>query len=313
MPTGLNSTRSYLIRGIHPEEAGATLEQALVRLIQFWDSRRSLHMHEWGNLRVTLQVGNREVNVEFVHPGLLDLIRRDPSEASAEIIKLLGLGPELGKIILDASSAKVAVDALRIPGHPTAWKSEADPEVILPASAPWMLAEILKDIERKKGRGPRRKRNKEAMEILNKLVADGVSQGKTAAQIAREFNLPSSTVRDTMARQARERAGVPAPKRVSRTDLQQALRASKGNAAEAARKLNIPERTMRDARAREARLVAAATRPPPDVRAPETKSQLLQAVAKGEKPSIAAKRLGIAPRTARGWAHEARYGPKKKP
>ena len=313
MPAGLGSTRSYLLRGAHPSESADSLEKAIVRLIQFWESRRSLSMHEWGNLVVTLVIGNKEVRFEWTDPALLDMIRRDPSEAVREVIEKMGLGPTLGADVLAACQATVQVDALRVPGHPTAWSSEAPADVVLPKAAPWMMAETLRQMDLAAGRGRRRRRNLEAKTALDALVKAGRDAGKSPRQIATEAGLPASTVRDTVTRQVREETGAPKPARLPRTEVQKALRAAGGNASAAARALNVPERTMRDARARDARLAAAATRPPPNVRDPATRTALLDAVKAGERPSIAAARLGIAPRTARGWAQEMRYGPKKKP
>jgi hypothetical protein len=151
-------------------------------------------MHEWGNLVVTLQIGNRQVTFEWTDPALLDMIRRDPSEAVREVIEKFGLGPKLGADVLAACSAIVQVDALRVPGHPTAWTSEAPADVVLPAAAPWMMAETLHQMDLAAGRGKRRKRGPEAKTALDALVKAGRTAGKTPGQIAKESGLPASTV-----------------------------------------------------------------------------------------------------------------------
>jgi transposase-like protein len=307
MPSaGLNSIKAYWIRGAHPTESAPTLLGAIQRLIQFWESRRSLAVHEMGNLKVTLQIGNREVTADFVDPALLDLLRQDPNLLVQEVIQLLGVGPEMGATLLEHARATVEVNTLRVPYHPTAWTSEAPPEVVLPAAAPWMIAETMAQIDRQQKRGVRRSRSKEARLALDLLVKKGRESGKTASQIARESGLPASTVRDTVTRQVRVETGAPRPTRLTPTVVKEALTKTAGNAAAAARQKGVPERTLRDARARAARIEAAKTAPPPSVRDPATKATLLAAVQAGEKPSVAARRLGIAPRTARDWAHDAR-------
>ena len=306
MPTGLSSTLQYWIRGAHPTESGATLLQAIQRLIQFWEARQSLAVHEMGNLKVTLQIGNREVTADFVDPALLDLLRQDPNLLVQEVIQLLGVGPEMGATLLEHARATVQVDTLRVPYHPTAWVSDAPPDVVLPAAAPWMIAETMAEIDRQAKRGARRKRSPSARAALDLLVKKGRESGKTASQIAKEAGLPASTVRDTVNRQGRAETGAPRPTKLTPTVVREVLAKTGGNAAAAARQTGIPERTLRDARARAARLEAAKTAPPPPVRDPATKASLLAAVQAGEKPSVAARRLGIAPRTARDWAHDAR-------
>lgn len=308
MPVGLRSILNYLIRGAHPVESGTNLLAALQRLVQFWENRRSLAVHDMGNLKVTLQVGNREVTVEFTDPATLDLLRQDPSSLVQEVIQMLGVGPTVGAAILENARATVQVDAIRVPFHPGAWQSEADPAVLLPEAAPWMVTETLLELDRKEKRGARRRRTKEAAALLDAIVRRGVAEKKTAGQIAKEAGLPPSTIRDVMNRQARGAA--PKPPKLTPERVRTLLAASKGNAAAAARQSGIPERTLRDARARLARLEAAKTAPPLSAKDPKAKEALLAKVKAGAIPSVAARELGLAPRTARQWARDDRFGKK---
>ncbi len=70
MPVG--GVATYYLRGYHPQESAFGLEQALVALIQYWLSRRSLQMHVPGNLEIVLVVDQRQVTLEITDPSVLD-------------------------------------------------------------------------------------------------------------------------------------------------------------------------------------------------------------------------------------------------
>ena len=313
--SGLASVRAYLLRGAHPTEEGQTLLEAVTRLVDFWTMVRTLAVHDIGNLVVTLHIGNQSWTVEFTSPSLLDEMRVDPAVIPREVIRLLGVGDAMGKEILTYARATVTIDAIRPPGNPTAWVSEAPPEVLLPKDAPEMIR-VLQD-QRRPGSGRPRpakkgRRSDDERRQLEAMVQEARRQNIPLSRLAREVHIPVSTLRDARARVEKRTAEAKKPPRATNkrpptpAKIRATLEATGNNAAEAARRLGLAPRTVRDARARLAAPI------PKGPRSPDLKGRLLGEVALGSTPTEAARRLGVPERTAREWAQKAKIRPPQK-
>lgn len=317
MPVGGFDT--YRIRGRHPEAEAATLEAALIALLDFWNTRRSLVMHRAGNLVITMTIAGKDVIIEITDRKVIDNFHEYGAKPVLDAIaKDMGLSEADAMALLDKASAHVEVGTLRNPSRPDAWKSEPDfkPDVVLPKEVPVMLRELAKEYDEDMRRLPGRRRNKAAQQILNIAVRTGRQQKLSYAELARQTGIPSTTLRDASKRMERaEKVSRAIGKRepgqrltaVQARRVMAEIETQGGNAAKAARVLGLPPRTVREVRQRESR------KPEPRVGSwdADTKAQVLDQVREGVNATEAGRVLGVPARTARGWVRAARLGRKR--
>lgn len=311
--------REYRFRGAAAEGQGRTLDDAIHNLAEFWDSRPSLVVHNWGVLRLAITVGGTEAVFEVSDPAILDDLEGGDTRAFVDwLAERMGVDPEDAVDLLDRSSHVVAaVDRIRPPGEQAGW--EPDPgmgaEDVLPDATLEWVGDIERqlDIELKRGKG--RPRTRQARRLLEAVVKRSMERGLTNRQISKDTGLPVSTVRDTRMRVERQdvvREEFFARRPGQRLTEEQrelvldTLDASKGNAAEAARQLGIPARTIRGLRQRE--LEASAARQPKgrSSYSEADKQAVLERVRAGLSATEAGRELGIPGRTARGWVAKSK-------
>lgn len=335
MPVGNRDT--YFLRGAHPDEEGSTLEQALSMLLLFWDSRRSLAVHEMGNLVVEMNVLGRLVSFEVTNPAVLeDLHHVGPIAVLEYLARATGLDRDVAMDILAASSARVRVDCLQVPDDPTAWRPGVHPvsgagaedaEDVMAREAVAMLSELVIEQDQISARAKSRRRTTNGDAYLREIVRVAREKGLSDAEVARRTGLPRTTIRD--ARHRTEREGVvrrelarKAPRAAFRSEQREAIlrevTAAKGNASEAARRMGVSPRTVREMRQRAVQeerraellrpgeRMAARTRYTPDAKA-ETLSRILGTMReKNLTASEAARENGVRDRTGRQWVREFR-------
>jgi len=332
----------YFLRGARPEESAPTLEEALAALLDFWNSRRSLAVHQMGNLAIDLTLGSELVHVEITDALVIEDYQgvRGPTAVLDALVEALGIDPVLARSLIEGAHATVRVDTLQIASDPNAWRPEPgmEPEVALPAAAPRLLGQLLQESDRETARGVRRRRTPEGEALIRSILAIADTQGLSLAEAGRRSGIPRETLRDARARmyqetETREARLERAPRaRLTRDDearVEEALATWGGNAAEVGRRLGMPARTVRDVRdrlVREATTPAAPERAPKKVPrggpAPETparrtwtseeKRRVLRKVGAGVPASEAGRSIGVPARTARQWVEDAKRRKKRR-
>ena len=335
MPVGNRDT--YFLRGTHPEEQGSTLEQALSMLLLFWDSRRSLAVHEMGNLVVELNVLGKLVTFEVTNPAILeDLHHVGPIAVLEYLARAMGLDHDVAMDILGASAAVVRVDCLQVPDDPTAWRPGVHPvsgigaqdaEDVMAREAVAMLSQLVVEQDQISARARSRRRTTSGDAYLREIVKAAKKKGLSDAEVARRTGLPRTTIRDARYRTAREAAvrqdlARRTPKSSFKNEQREAILrevvAARGNASEAARRMGVSPRTVREMRQRAAHeehradLLGAGqrlgqrTRYTPDSKA-ETLSRILRTMREDKvTASEAARTNGVRDRTGRQWVREYR-------
>mgnify|MGYP001595727202 CR=1 FL=1 len=302
---------SYYIRGTKPFASGNTLEEALLSLLQYWESRRPLAVHEMGNLLVYLQVGTVTVSFEVTDPRLLQDLRgpAGPRQLIDALAAKMNLPLEEARRLLAEARADVEVTTLRVPVDIGAWSPDPwlDPHRVLREATPKLLGAWMAEVDDSARRGVRRPRTAEGERLLRAAVDLASTQHLSIAEVARRTGIPATTLRDARARMRREEEGVAAssahvPKRRWSADdkvrIKEALVTWKGNAAEVSRRLHVPERTVRDVRARAVETRSTERRQYTTA----DKALFLSRLRQGETPTEVGRALGIPGRTARGWA-----------
>lgn len=285
-------------------------------MLQYWWSRRQLIVHPMGNLFVELQIDGMVVRFEITEREPLELFQygtEGPRAIIDYLVPMLGVDPDLAKLILERASAVVRVDTLAVPNDPGHWQPDVglDPRTVLRREAPGMIGVSIRAVDSTFRREPGRVRSKDSRRLLEELVRMGRASDMSDSEIARKSSVPRETIRDVRRRLEREqvaKASILArgPRGRLDADQVQAVLAeidhAKGNAAEAARRLGLPERTVRGIRSRAAeRVVEKRVRPDADM-----KRKLFELVRSGMSPTEASRRLGMSDRTARGWVRKAR-------
>ncbi len=335
MPVG--GVATYYLRGYHPQESAFGLEQALVALIQYWLSRRSLQMHVPGNLEIVLVVDQRQVTLEITDPSVLDRLMgaQGASAVLDYLAKQMAMDRADAERLLNETQATVRVDTLRVPGQPNAWQPQPQnaPEK-LEREVPSLLVGRLKtlDVNRKKGQP----RSPEARGVIRQLIRLGAARSWTNVDLAKRTGVPASVLRAERLRLAgapkeakkprlakRGLVFIPEPPERAKADLPKRQRLSadkkreildrseqKKTAAAIAVEMRLPERTVRDylERAKREKALAPArpeaapgARPDKASRAAQ-RASFDQLVAEGLTPTEAGRAVGVPGRTARGWA-----------
>lgn len=327
MPVGLLSVASYNIRGAHPEAEGATLEEALADLVNFWNSRPSLAVHEMGNLVITMMFGNQSVTLEITHPTVLEDLRgaAGPQAVLDHLARQTGLSLKDGRMLMEkAVQVQLRVDVLQVPWDPSAWTPAPglDAGDVLQARSVGLVGALVQEADIAARRGHRRTRSPGEMTLIKALLSKAKTDGTSLAELAKASGIPHSTLKDAQDRVERERTRRKKQREKSKTEmakdlaiLKKAVQSEHKSVAEAAREAGVAPRTARDLLRREKeghRIKAMKTMSKKQQSA--KKSALLKKVRAGESATDAARALGIAERTARGWAKadlEERTGQRK--
>lgn len=313
MPRGVNPR--YFFRGRHLVYDGATLEEALMDLVDGWISRPSLVVHEMGHVEIDLQIRGATVKFEITDAKALDDLRYvGPNKLIEHISKQMGIDERDAMALLDEASAQVIVRAIRDPKHPNAWQAdeELDPTKALPRAVPELLRELSEEANIQ--RDVRRPRNRQGREVLAAAVRSQEKLGLSDTQMARRTGIPRTTLRDARIRAQRQQVTIeqfatrrkgqrltPEQTQLVRDELAR----RDNNAAAVARSLGLPARTVRELRARTARTV---TGQPRKRHSAQTRAELVDLVRNtGVTATEAARTLGVPPRTARGWVRKARF------
>jgi len=312
---------NYRFRGATAEGRGRTLLEAASNLSDFWDSRPSLVVHNWGALTIAINIDGREAIFEITDPETIDALEAgDTGPLIDWMAGHMGVDPEDASDILDQSSEViVAVDRIRPPGSQK-WEPESGSsggEVLPDAALSW-VGEISKQADSKSRRRKNRPRKGQAKRLLEATVKSSAERGLTDSQISKKTGVPRSTVRDTRMRLARKKnvqkefkARAPG-KRLTKEQkaiVIETLSTTDNNAAEAARQLGIPARTVRGIRQRAQSSSVASPRTRTSSRtqrSESTKASVLGRVREGMTATEAGRQLGVPGRTARSWVSKAK-------
>lgn len=319
----MGNLQSYRFKGVPAEGTGRTLDEAIMDLSNFWNSRPTLVSHNWGVLTLQITVGSTPVVIEVTNPDILDdLSVGDTSSLVAQLAKDMQLDLHDTEMLLSETTDVVAtVDRLRPPdGSGMVWQPDPSlsPDVVMPRAAVDWLADVGQEADMQSRRDQGGRRSKRSRDLLRLVVSTGLDQGMSDRQISSRTRLPVSTVRDTRERIDRE-------KRVSkqfkgrkrgqrytseqRRVVEEVLSDTDGNAAEAARRLGLPSRTVRDLKRSIERAPEESPKKTLQRRSysESDRDELLDLVKKeGVSATEAGRRLGVSGRTARGWVRQAK-------
>jgi transposase-like protein len=336
MPVG--GLDSYFMRWSRPEASAGSIEEALVELMREWYRAASLSSHHVpGNLVITLQIGGQAVTFEITDEAVLRdyMGNRRPVAILDYLSDKMGIPPDQAMSILeDVDRADVRVDALFVPDSEYRWRSGVDPstgfgapppEEELPKAALGFVGDRLSEEDQTMRRGRGRRRSARGEDLLRQLVVIAREQGLSDAEAARRSGVPRTTIRDTRYRleredRARVQIGLRSPGQQyteeQRSQIVQAVRESGGNASQAARRLGLPPRTVREIRQRHREAMASpeSHEAPAPSRSRYTagqKSGLIDRMrdlmsSEGLSATAAGRRIGVKPRTARGWVQQER-------
>ncbi len=328
MPVGHRD--SYFIRGAHPHFAGPSLEEAIVDLVDYWNTEAPLRKNGIGNLVVEIQIGSTAVTVEVTDPIVLDDMRIVGAKALFDYLAdSMGMPRKDAVSLLEEASGAVTVDVIRDPNNIDAWKPGIHPirgegaesaADVLPTASADLLKAAIREQDAELRRAPGRPRTGEAKKLLESAVRMGKTQRLSNAELSRRTGIPRSTLRDARRRMARAEAIKKAPKtlrvhkpRQRLTPRQEKLvlaelSRQEGNAAAASRATGIPARTIRDIRARAAAPAPRAPRPKGGWTEAQREALIERVKTEDITASQAAREAGIPPRTARGWVRKAKLG-----
>lgn len=290
--------RDYRFRGRPVDGRGRSLEEALDSLSDFWNSRPSLVMHDYGVIELQISIGGTLTVVEVSDRKVIDRVTGGDLQALVDhLASKAGVSSLEMKAMLDRVDEVVAtVDRIRPPTDPDYWRASpgTEPEVVLPTVVSAWAAEAAKS---KKVDAADRRR-------LTALVAVvGHQEGKSLAQISAESGIPRSTLRDALIRDRREREEIVLvrPKGGRLTDNERTtvvrLYAETENAADVGRRLQMSDRTVRGIVGREKEAVRK-------LRRSSLQDRLLELVESGTSASAAGRQIGIPERTARSWVRK---------
>lgn len=311
------ATQAYLFRGDHPVIHASTIEDALIQVQHLWTTTLSLAHHLPGNLILRMTIGNTEAVVEIVDTKILEqLIDDGPLRILEYIARQMPMDFNEAMAFLEVAEGVVEIETLRVPGDSRTWPGTPgyEPETVMPKIVPQWIRALATREDRKTARGKGRKRTARGRALVNQALLMGERQGWSNAKLARETGIPASTLRDARVRQKREAApqSESFKTRSPRQRLNKAqtariieeLSRTENNAAEVARRLGVSARTIRDLRVR-VDTKNVATRHGARW-TDETRSQVMDLVAKGLTPTEAGREAGVPVRTARGWVRSER-------
>jgi DNA-binding CsgD family transcriptional regulator len=295
---------NYYFKGKPVLKVGATLEEAVRDVIQWWETIPSLVKHEMGNMQITLSFGSFSVCIEVTDPQVIENTRYvGPMVLVEEVASHMDMSKKDALFLLERMSATVEVNTIQVPDDKTAWHVDPgkEPEAVLPKTVMSFVREMTIEADRDARRAQGRVRSPESKALFDLAVRYGDAKNLSDADLAVLMRTSRSTIRDVRHRGPR----VSRPSRrlepsVSEEIIKK-LKRSKKSAAEVARSMGMAERTVRELRQRvkEKRKVIK------DKDA--AKKKLLELVRNRQMTaSDAGRELGIAPRTARRWIQDIR-------
>lgn len=310
---------NYRFRGATAEGKGRTILEAVNDLGEFWDSRPSLVVHNWGALELRINIEGTEAVFEVTDPDILDMLEvGDTGPLMIWMAQNMGVDPETAADLLDRSSdVVVVVDRIRPPGDQS-WSPEsgAAADDVLPEATLAWVGEVGRQVDVQTKRGKGRPRTGKARRMLDAVVQASTERGLSDREISKDTGIPKSTIRDTRMRLARKtsvRKEFQARTPGKRLTIEQkalvvdTLAANENNAAETARQLGLAARTVRGIRQRAERATPKVTTTAGRGRYTELeKASLIQKVNDGMTATEAGRALGVPGRTARGWVNKAK-------
>jgi len=316
----LADTDTYYLRGDSWGFDGETLEEALSRLFQWWDTQPSLKVHEVGNLFIRFKVGQVEVSLEVTDARILQETRDRPNALVEYLAKKMGIQKKDAEFLLSEAPSFVQVDSIQDPGNPRAWRVESGLEVdtVFPKSTLGLVKEMVRVQDEFIRRGERRARTKKGRQLVEIALRSGKVMGLDLQEIKKQTNIPISTLRETYSRIQREGKVVKefatrSPGQRLTPDqvvlVRKELKDKADNAAEVARVLGLSPRTVRDIRARSKRVVPvrpAVTVALRKVHSDAVRKKVLTFVKRGFTPTEAGRKAGVPGRTAREWIQKER-------
>lgn len=301
--------REYRFRGARAEGEGRTLGEAVDRLSRFWDSRPSLVMHNWGTLKLAINIGGEEAVFEVTDPHVLDELEHGDTAPFIDwLAEKMDIDPEDAEEILDHSTHVVAaVDKIR-PQNQT-WSPDPgmSPFDVLPDATTTWVGSVQKELDREVSRRKGRPRSRKQRRLIEAAVEQASRRGLSIREISEDTGLPPSTVRDAKMRVDRQKVVVKefqARRKGQRlTDNQKSLildtlTETSGNAAETARRLGIPARTVRGLRQRNRATLKRNRR---SKYTELERTQVAKLVEQGVSATEAGRQVGVPGRTARRW------------
>jgi hypothetical protein len=307
----MSQAKSYAFQGRHPVAEGTSFLDALYDMLDQWLAERSLSMHAPGKMLVTLGIGSVQVEIEIVDRKVLGDFIYNPEGLIDYIASRMGVPVEEAKeLIGQVDQARLEATELMDPSG--SHVPMADPDRMVEAVAPVFVHEAYRALIQKEEiearRAPGRARSKASKDLIWRAIQAARAMKISDQQLSEKIEVSTRIIRSI--RKERTPSGpdvVESVKVPSKRQMERVLRAverADGNLTEAARRLHVPRSTLRDLYQRfehreEIRSTVGRTRT-------ELRHELLARVASGEKASTVAREMGVAERTARGWAAEAK-------
>lgn len=320
--------REYRFRGARAEGSGRTLEDAIDRLADFWDSRPSLVPHAWGVLKLSITIEGTEAIFEVTDAKILDQLEAGNTGSLVQwMAEKMGLGVEDVSDLLDQSSEVIAaVDRIRPPDNQE-WNAEFgfDGNDVLPEAALSWVTELGRQADVQIQREGGKAKSPQAKRMMDAVLSASMERGLDDKQISAATGLPRSTVRDARLRVERQSKIVEGfsnhqpGQRYSEAQTQEILtrlEANDGNAAQTGRDLGISPRTIRDIRKRASSAASVKRTKSQTQKKPRQKKsavsssstyssathdKVLDLVRGGASAAEAGRKAGVSPRTAQRW------------
>lgn len=300
--------KDYRFIGRPIDGRGTTLAEAFNELADYWNSRPSLVMHDYGAIDLQIQIEGELVAITITNPETIDQIEGGNYEQLVELLaKEAGITTEQMNLILSSSTdteITATVDKIRPKSDPDYWVGSApssEPHIVLP--------QVIGDLAVAASHG-RNVTEENRQKLLAIAVGSKAEEGENIGQIAKETGLPPSTVRDRVARKRRElnrrKISEHAPgKKYSSDQIEAILRVydQSKNASEVERQLGVPARSVRSIVKRSA---SVDTIPQVSLEPSSRKEQILELVRQGMSASAAGRSLGVPERTARSWVKKSK-------